>query len=79
MSTIWLKVEFAPGSDIARACRDAIALAERTGVSVHASFNGVLLMAAQGDDPEALERSWHAELAGKSSYKIATAHRGAKS
>jgi hypothetical protein len=79
MSSIWLTVEFSPGSDIADACRDAVALANKTGVAIHGKFNGVLLMAAPGDRADDLCKSWHQQMDDKrSTYKIATAHRGAQ-
>ena len=77
MSSIWLTVEFSPGSDISDCCKEAVELAGRLKISVHGNFNGVLLMAAAGDNPEHLARAYHNELTRKTQHKIATAHRGA--
>lgn len=77
-SSIWLTVEFSPGSDIATACKELCALANKLDVQVHASFNGVLLMACAGDEWTSLEAAWRIEINSKRPYRIATAQRGQK-
>jgi hypothetical protein len=54
MSNLSITVEVLPGTDVTVAAREAIDLANRLGVTVHYDFNGVLCIAAPGDDHESL-------------------------
>ena len=59
MSNIWLTVEVSPGAEIGRTCDEAIALAERIGITIWFNFNGVKCLARAGDDPRRLEADWN--------------------
>lgn len=55
-----------------------IKLADRLGIGVHASLNGVKVMAKPGDDPLDLAAAWDYELRTNPRYPIAVACRGAE-
>lgn len=59
MSTLWLTVEVSPGADIKDACRDAVALAGRPGLTIWFDFNGVKCLARAGDDSRGYRRVLH--------------------
>lgn len=71
---LWINVECAPGSSIDRACRSAVVLANRLGVTVWFDFNGVHCGARRGDDWELLRANWAAQRDGKGSCKVACAN-----
>ena len=65
MSNLWLTVEVAPGSGIERTCDEAVALAEKLGITIWFSFNGVKCLARAGDNPRRLESAWDRVMAAK--------------
>lgn len=62
---LWLTVEVAPGSGIVRTCDEAVALAEKLGITIWFDFNGVKCLARAGDHPRRLEASWNRVMAAK--------------
>lgn len=54
MSNLSITAEVLPGTDVTVAAREAVALANRLGVTVRYDFNGVLCIAVPGDDHESL-------------------------
>jgi hypothetical protein len=71
---MYIKVEFHGGEPVARACRDACALANRIQCDVHFRFNDVYCMAIQGGDPAQLIDNFTEALQSSSSHPIATTH-----
>lgn len=71
-----MKVDAFAGSDIYAACNEAIALADKLGLTVKFDFNGVLCMACAGDCPEQLEAAWREELMRPESKHIKIARGG---
>lgn len=72
MSTIWLTVDVAPGTDITNACQDAVALANRTCITIWFDFNGVKCLARPGDNPEGIQASWRVEMKKDTPNRIAS-------
>ena len=62
MSTLWLTVEVSPGADIKDACRDAVVLAGRTGLTIWFDFNGVKCLAHADDDPSRIAAAWEISM-----------------
>lgn len=58
-----IEVELTGGADIDQAIRDAASLADKLGVCVNVSPNGVRMMIYPGDDPDQLIRDWESEVA----------------
>lgn len=72
MANLWLTVEVAPGAEIGVTCDEAVALAERTGLSIWFRFNGVKCLARPGDNPRGLEADLVKEMAKERDYRIAS-------
>ena len=54
MSNLRITAEVRPGTDVTTAAREAIDLANHLRVAIRYKFNGVLCLAAPGDDHESL-------------------------
>lgn len=72
--SLWLDVEVSPGSHINDACRDAVGLANKLGLTVWFEFNGVRCGARPGDDWELLVANAHDEMASRKQHKVACAN-----
>ena len=73
MSNITLTVEATPGASIKHTAQEAVALAERIGVSVEFKFNVVTCFARPGDDPDGLVAGYfHALHNENDKYKFAS-------
>ena len=62
MSVLWLTVEVAPGSSINEAAPEAVALANKTGITIWFDFNGVRCLARAGDDPDMIVADFFAQF-----------------
>lgn len=71
-SDIYIDVKAYGGADIANVCRDMVDLANRLGITVWASLNGVRTLARPGDDPTALFRQWDRASSSSRPYKYAS-------
>lgn len=71
---LWLDVEVTPGSGIENACRDAVMLADKLGLTVWFDFNGVKCGARPGDDWQLLLANWSGVMESKSTCKVACAN-----
>ena len=63
MSSLWLTVEVAPGSDIRQACAEAVLLAVRTDLTIWFDFNGIRCLARAGDDAAAISADFFVQMA----------------
>lgn len=72
MSNLWLTVEVAPGTGIGAACKEAVAVAQRTGLTIWFDFNGVKCLARAGDDPSRIEANWRLRLEENGPHRIAS-------
>lgn len=73
MSSLYIKVEVSPGTEINRACEDAVALARRMRIGVDFSFNGITCLAHHDTHPGELSSAWHKAIKSDSKHKIAVA------
>ena len=71
-SNIYIDVQAYGGSDIGHVCHDMVALADRLGIAVWATLNGVRTLARPGDNPAALFREWDKACSSRTLYKIAS-------
>lgn len=71
MNNLWLTVEAAPGAEIMRTCEEAVALAEKTGLTIWFMFNGVKCLARAGDNPRGIFDEWNKQMALKGPHRIA--------
>ena len=62
MSVLWLTVEVAPGSDIREVADEAVALANKTGITIWFDFNGVRCLARAGDNPDMIVADFFAQI-----------------
>lgn len=62
MSVLWLTVEVAPGSSIQEAAPEAVALANKTGITIWFDFNGVRCLARAGDNPDMIVADFFAQI-----------------
>lgn len=75
--SVSIKVEVLAGSSItSQSIPEMIALANRVGVPVEASLNGVTTIAHPGDDEIDLALAWEHEIGSKGTVKVAMAWRG---
>ena len=58
MGSVSIRVELAPGTGIENACKDICDFSNRIGIRIYANFNDVTLMAAPGDDPTEIKKSF---------------------
>lgn len=71
-SDVYLDVKVYGGSDIAKVCRDMVALADRMGITIWADLNDVRTLARPGDDGHALWLAWQEAARSKVAYKRAS-------
>ncbi len=69
-----LTVEVLPGESIDRACAELVELANRVGCCVEMQFNGVIVIAKPGADPERMVSMCHDTLNGESRHKVVVGH-----
>ena len=62
MSVLWLTVEVAPGYSIKEAAPEAVALANKTGITIWFDFNGVRCLARAGDKPDMIVADFFAQI-----------------
>lgn len=71
-SDIYLDVKVYGGTDISKACRDMVALADRMDITIWAELNGVRVLARPGDDGAALWQAWQDAVQSKASHPMAS-------
>ncbi len=69
MSSLWLTVEVAPGTDIKTACIETVALANLTCLTIWFDFNGVKCLARKGDNPMKIVEHWNEQTASNTEGK----------
>lgn len=57
-----IDIDAAPGTDISVCIQEMVMLANRLGISVRCKMNGVNTLAAPGDDPKEIWKSWQSAL-----------------
>lgn len=70
---VTLKVDLMGGTEIRDACCDLCELANRVGCLVETKFNGVILLAREGNNPLELVKAYERCLDEKATIKIAKA------